>query len=111
MHKSPAQTAFDLIHYNKKIGGMNRIIPILEELVENIKVSEMNATAKAQKTPDIQRLGFLLDSIGFEKLASTLQAKVAKKHLKEIPISLAHKNRKGELNHKWSVILNAELDC
>ena len=108
---SPAQTAFDLVHYHKKIGGINRIIPILEELVENVKVSEMNATAKAQKTPDIQRLGFLLDCMGFEKLASTLQTKVTKKQLQKIPISLAHKNREGELNHKWSIILNAKLDC
>lgn len=107
---SPALTAFDLVHYNKKIGGLNRIIPILEDLVESIKTSELNRTAKNQKIPDLQRLGYLLEHLGSEQLASTLYKRIAEKPLREIAISLAHKNREGELNSKWNVILNTELD-
>ena len=107
---SPALTAFDLVHYNKKIGGLNRIIPILEDLAESIKASELNRTAKNQKIPDLQRLGYLLEQLGNEQLSSTLYKRIAKKTLREISISLAHKNREGALNTKWNVILNTELD-
>lgn len=107
---SPAQTAFDLIHYNKKIGGINRVIPILEDLVESIKTSDLNKTARGQKVPDRQRLGYLLEQLGNEQLSSTLYKRIERKPLREIPISLAHKDRKGELIPKWNVILNTELD-
>ncbi len=107
---SPALTAFDLVHYSKKIGGLNRVIPILEELLESIKSSDLNRTATGQKKPEWQRLGYLLEQLGNEQLASVLYKKVARIPLEEIPISLAHENRDGELNKKWNVILNAELD-
>ncbi len=107
---SPALTTFDLVHYNKKIGGLNRIIPILENLIESISSSELNRTAKNQKTPNIQRLGFLIEQLGNKQLSSALYKRIAKKDLREIPISLSHKNRDGELNTKWNVIVNTELD-
>lgn len=107
---SPALTAFDLVHYNKKIGGLNRIIPILEDLVESIKSTDLNKTAMAQKIPHMQRLGYLLEQLGNEKLATVLFKRIARKPLREIPISLAHKNREGVLNNKWNVIINTELD-
>ncbi len=107
---SPALTAFDLVHYNKKIGGLNRIIPILEDLVESIKSIDLNKTAMCQKIPDMQRLGYLLEHLGNEKLAEVLFKRIMRKPLREIPISLAHKNREGILNNKWNVIINTELD-
>ncbi len=107
---SPALTAFDLVHYNKKIGGLNRIIPILEDLVESINSSDLNKTAIGQKAPELQRLGYLLEQLGNEQLASVLYKRIKIKSLREIPISLAHKNREGELNNKWKVILNSDLD-
>ena len=33
---SPALTAIDLIHYQSKLGGINRMLAIIEELVEEI---------------------------------------------------------------------------
>lgn len=107
---SPPLTAFDLVLYNKKIGGLNRIIPILEDLAESIKIIDLNKTVKYQKAPDIQRLGYLLEKMGFERISSTLYKRIEAISLRNIPISLAHKNREGELNTKWNVILNTELD-
>lgn len=107
---SPPYTAFDLVRYHKKIGGLNRVIPILEDLVESMKSTELNRTAENQKIPDIQRLGYILEQLGSEQLSSILYKKIKENHLREIPISLAHKNRVGELNSKWNVIVNTNLD-
>jgi len=107
---SPALTAFDLVHYNRSIGGLNRIIPILEDLQENIKTSDLKKSAREQKVPDLQRLGYLLEQLGAGQLSSVLYRRIERKPLREIPISLVHKNRDGELNKKWNVILNNDLD-
>ena len=114
---TPELTAFDLVYNNKKIGGLNRIIPILEDLMESIKLSELGKTAQGQNTPTIQRLGYLVAEMSNEPLANSLYKTImnlpagkAGKNPKEIPLSLAHKNRTGEVNEKWKVIVNTELD-
>jgi len=106
---SPELTAFDLVLHHRKIGGLNRIIPILEDLTETIKPSLLSKTAKTQKTPNIQRLGYLLDELDNESLANSLH-KLLHDKPKEIPLSLAHKERTGSVNQKWNVTLNTELD-
>jgi predicted transcriptional regulator of viral defense system len=107
---SPSLTAFDLVHYSKSNIGMDSVITILEELVESIKPSELNKTAIGQKVPDIQRLGYLLEQLGNEKLASVLFKRIAREPLKGIPISLGDKKREGAFDNKWNVIINTELD-
>lgn len=107
---SPALTAFDLVQYNHKTGGINRIIPILEELMESIKSSELDMTAIEQNSPELQRLGYLLEKLGNEKLASVLHKRIEGIPLRTIPISLAHKKREGAADPKWNIILNTELD-
>jgi len=107
---SPALTAFDLVYYHEGLGGVNRIFIILEDLIENINLSDLNKTASSQKVPDIQRFGYLLEQLGDEKLADALHKVIEGKTLREIPLSLAHKNREGQLSDKWKVILNTTLD-
>ena len=107
---SPALTAFDLVRYHKKISGLNRILPILEDLMESVKVSNLYSTGKAQKKPEIQRLGYIMEQMGNERLADALYKRIKRKPFREIRLSLAHKNRLGALNKKWKIILNTELD-
>ena len=113
---SPELTAFDLVFHNKKIGGINRIIPILEDLSEMIKTSVLSKTAKTQKTPNIQRLGYLLDELNKESLSNTL-FRLLGENTKEIPLSLAHTHLPAKqesliwkINKKWNIIINTELD-
>ena len=106
---SPELTAFELVQYHKRIGGLNRIIPILEDLAEAMKPSLLSKTAKTQKIPNIQRLGYLLDELNYELLATSLLRLVADK-ARNIPLSLAHKVKSGLVNKKWSIIINTKLD-
>ena len=107
---TPELTAFDLVNYHKSIGGLNRILPILEELAESMKSSRLKKAAKHQKIPTIQRLGCLLEVLEITPLANALQQMIPAKGLKGIPLSLAHRKKDGPFNEKWSVFLNAELD-
>ncbi len=106
---SPELTAFDFVLHHKKIGGLNRIIPILEDLTDMIKPSILLRTAKSQKTSNVQRLGFLLDELGKEALANSI-LRISGLSPNYIPLSLAHKEQSGLVNEKWKVIINTELD-
>lgn len=58
----PVLTAVDLIHYQKKLGGLNRIFSVLEELMEGIiysNLSELLSWYPHKST--LQRLGYFLD--------------------------------------------------
>lgn len=107
---TPELTAFDLVYYHKNIGGLNRIIPILEDLTENMNPSQLALTAKSQKIPTIQRLGYLLDQTGNSSLAGVLSKVVSNETLKEVRLSLAHKERQGKTDKKWRVLVNTGLD-
>ncbi len=107
---TPELTAFDLVHYNKKIGGLNRIIPILAELTEEMTPSVIRKIAKKQKTTTIQRLGYLLNEIGKGTLSNSLYKTIERKKLREIPLSLAHTKREGEVDEQWKIVINSELD-
>lgn len=107
---SPELTAFDLVNYNKNIGGLNRILPILEDLTESINSTSLGKTARFQSITTIQRLGYILEELGNESLSNALYKKIEHKAIKEIPLSLAHKDRLGKVNMKWNVIINTTLD-
>ena len=47
---TPELTAYDLIFYHKKVGGINRTLPILEELCEEISAKKLFETAKQYKS-------------------------------------------------------------
>jgi len=106
---SPELTAFDLVKYHKRIGGLNRILPILEDLTETIKPSLLSKTAKTQKKTNIQRLGFLLDKLGSVSLSGYL-FRLLDENSKKLPLSLSHKKRTAPINEKWKIIENTELD-
>jgi predicted transcriptional regulator of viral defense system len=107
---SPELTAFDLVQNHKKTGGLNRLIPILEDLSETLSSSKLANIAAETTLPTIQRLGYILEQCGQEKLVLILAKILTKKSPKPVPLSLSHQNRKGQFNTKWSLILNAELD-
>lgn len=107
---SPAATAFDLVQYHQKIGGINRIIPILEELMESMNSSDLKKSTNWQTTPVLQRMGYLLEQMGKEQLASVLYCGLEGRSLRSIPISLAHKTHTGVADQKWKIIENIKLD-
>lgn len=106
----PELTMIDLIQNHKKIGGLNRIIPILEDLTENIKSTKMSNIANESTVPTIQRLGYILEQLGQEKLSEILNKKIKNKKMSIAPLSLSHKSKEGKVNKKWRLQLNTELD-
>jgi predicted transcriptional regulator of viral defense system len=105
---SPELTALDLVAYNSKIGGINRILPVLAELSESIKPSKLYSTAKLyNRTTVVQRLGFLLELLDTAPgIQETLLKLIDTGSCKHVLLSRAAKSKGGELDSKWKVIVN-----
>ncbi len=102
-------TILDLILYHHRIGGIGRILSVLEELLEDADVKKIYEIAiKHNLKTVLQRLGFISDVLlGYQEISNFIY-----KHLnktKKIPFSLLHP-AKGKLDKKWKIIVNTEVE-
>jgi predicted transcriptional regulator of viral defense system len=109
---SPALTIVDLIHHQTKLGGLNRMLAILEELTEeltNNDITELLTWYPHKST--LQRFGFLLEELQANENLTTQ----IKEHLKEskfFPVLLSPKSRQkpGAIDNAWKVDVNIKLE-
>lgn len=109
---SPALTAVDLIHHQTKLGGLNRMLAILEELTEEINqndIAELLTWYPNKST--LQRFGYLLEQVEADKNLSNQ----IKKHLKKsrfFPVLLSPKTgqKPGAVDNFWKVVINIKLE-
>lgn len=111
---NPILTAADLVQFEKKAGGLNRVASILQDLVESIKPESISSTFVAyMHTSTLQRLGYLLETVLKEfVLADVLYDQMSEHSKRSRPIllkaSMASKNLYSD--NRWKVVLNTELD-
>lgn len=106
---TPELTALDLFTYGNL--GLNRVVTILEELVEEMKPSVLLKTAKSFPfTSTLQRLGYILDKeIENEKMAEVLKKIISTRKLYPVPL-LKSVNSVGELDDQWKIIKNTQIE-
>jgi len=109
---SPALTMVDLIHHQTKLGGLNRMLAILEELTEEISQNDITEllTWYPHKST-LQRFGFLLEEFQ-ENENLTKQIKVHLQQSKFFPVLLSPKSRQrpGAIDNTWKVDINIKLE-
>lgn len=106
-------TALDLVFFYDRVGGMNRVATVLQELAESLDAEKLVIVAKRyDQITTIQRLGFLLDEILNQKtLASPLLSYL--KTVKHYPVLLRpQKEKPGTMaaGNDWKVIPNVEIE-
>lgn len=108
---SPVLTAVDLIHHQTKLGGLNRMLSILEELSEEIIDNDVKDLLSWYPYKSaLQRLGFIL-----EEFQSEIDLDIILNHLKSdkyFPVLLSpkQKRRPGAVDNKWKVDVNIKLE-
>jgi len=112
----PELTAFDLVIYEKNVGGINRVATILSELAETLNFDNISVEfLKSLNVAIIQRLGYLLDLLEFEELANALfqKSKEANIQFRKYPLSVLSEKKNYadfQINNKWKIIINEEID-
>lgn len=107
---TPELTALDLVQYHKKNGGLNRVLLILEELVDSINPSKIVKLLESTPVPTIQRFGYLLDFLEECNITDKVYRFLRGQKLLKIPLSLSHKYVNDDVDNRWNVIINLCLD-
>lgn len=109
---SPVLTMVDLVHHHLKIGGLNRMMAIIEELAEELMIEDINDLLSWYPYKStIQRTGYLLQQLEVEsRLIDPFHHYLKSK--KYFPILLSPKKgqKAGRVDNVWKVDVNLELE-
>ena len=109
---SPALTAVDLIHHQTKLGGLNRVLAILEELSEEINPNDlMELLTWYPHKSTLQRFGFLLEEVqANQNLTQQLKEHLQKTKIYPVLLSPKSKEKPGAVDNTWKVDVNIKLE-
>ncbi|MHB2017160.1 MAG: type IV toxin-antitoxin system AbiEi family antitoxin domain-containing protein [Candidatus Xenobia bacterium] len=74
---TPEATALDVVHFARAAGHLDNVATVIRELAETMAPRELHKASAAASRADVQRLGFLLETLGLERLAEALARRVA----------------------------------
>jgi predicted transcriptional regulator of viral defense system len=108
---SPEETAFDLVRYLRWAGQSNNVVTILQEISNKMDADKLLKVAQSQKELTLtQRLGFLLDMIGMQKLTKKINIWLKQQKPSIGLLQPGKKPFKGLKDKKWSLIVNESLE-
>lgn len=111
---SPELTAFDLVYYSNRIGGINRICTVLNELSESMETDKIEADLLMHfSVATIQRLGYILENVLNEALLANKIWGICKDQRLNFfrqPLNPDKKKSGHRTDSKWKIIINTKID-
>lgn len=107
---TPETTAWDLVRYFKAAGGLDNVITVLSELAARLDAARLLDTVKRHKEVIVaQRLGYLLDRIGQQRLTRGFAAWIAEAPRR--PLDPAAPLDGATESRKWHLLVNSQLEA
>jgi predicted transcriptional regulator of viral defense system len=107
---SPEATALDLIRYSRSIGGLDRVITVLQELGETIDAKKLlEAARKDGNLAYAQRLGWLMEKAGHSKVQD-LSRWVADQNTLPARLDPTRPAKGAKKNDRWQLLINATVE-
>jgi predicted transcriptional regulator of viral defense system len=106
---TPETTAFDLVRYSAGAGHLSNAATVLAELAERINADALAEVAPLVRTPDVQRLGYLLDAVGEQRLAEPLAKWLSTRHPRVVPLRPGIMTNMAP-DRRWHVLPNEKLE-
>lgn len=105
---TPEATAFDLIRYATRIGGIERAAETIRPLLPLLRPRELKQVLDREgEPPAAQRLGFVLEAVGARRLARIVHDWLPAK-LAVIPLSrMTGERQRAPLAARWQVLNNS----
>lgn len=108
---SPEATALDLVGYVGHAGGLNHVATVLSELIERIDGEKLAAAARTVPVAWAQRLGYLLERLGFNATTAALKDYV-REHAKQSTLLLPRApRRRSRRNKDWKLLINVTVEA
>ena len=107
----PAATAIDLVAYASRVGGLDRVLTVLQELSEKITPDMLLEASNGEKSLSyLQRLGWLLERAQRPDLVVKLAAWISKKDPKRTPLDPALPRKGFPRDSRWNVVMNTHVE-
>ena len=106
---TPETTAFDLVRCPAEAGHLSNVATVLSELAERLVPRKLVHVAPLVRIPDVQRLGYLLDTLGHDDLVRPLAEWLVRQRPRALPLHPGA-GTDAELNRRWNVWPNVELE-
>lgn len=107
---SPEATAIDLAGYPRHAGGLDNVMTVLAELAEKIDPGLLMQAADTAPLPWLQRLGYLMETVGAEHKTESLRAYVKANANKYVHLAPSHEQN-GERAPDWKLIVNEYVEA
>ena len=105
-------TAFDLVEYQHRIGGLNRATTVLYELTDAISSVKLGEVLNENIPISVlQRLGFIFEMVlNQNEMAEVIKSYLSDKKVFRIPLKPGYKKKGFDINNDWKVIQNFEIE-
>jgi predicted transcriptional regulator of viral defense system len=107
---TPEATALDLVRFSTASGGWSNVATALLELSERLGPEALSTAALQRKTPEIQRLGYLLDRVGQPRLADSLLRVLGSRRYRPVALAPDAPPLEGAPVTPWRVIPNVTVE-
>lgn len=108
---TPEATAFDLVGYESKIGGLDAVATVLVELAEKLDAGKLAALAPVMPLRWSQRLGWLLEHVGQAPKAKYLKTYVREHAINAIELQPSSSAEGCSRSSDWKLIINADIEA
>jgi len=108
----PLLTVSDLLYHQRKLGGINRMLANIEELLEEVTQNQVNSLLQWYPHKSVlQRLGFLIAYITPESdFLDPIYEYLMQQPFYPVLLNTADKNKPGFVDNRWKVAVNMKLD-
>jgi predicted transcriptional regulator of viral defense system len=107
----PEATALDLIRYARSIGGLDRVITVLQELGESMHSAKLIAAVKAEgNLVCAQRLGWLMEKSGYVALVKGLARFIGDKNPPFTRLDPSLPVADSEKDTRWRLWINTDVE-
>ena len=106
---TPEMVGLDLVRYPARAGGWDNVLTVLRDLSPTMRRSGMKAALAVEPTtPDLQRLGHLLDRVGAGEVAAVLAAELQGRRFAWVPLAPGEPATRdpAERDAAWRVVVN-----
>jgi len=107
---SPETTAFDLVGYHDRCGGLDNVATVLAELSEKLDAKRLAEIGPLSPIPWAQRLGYLLERIGQKSRGEQLAEFVARRATETASLIPGDQPRDAPRNERWKLRINTDVE-
>lgn len=107
---SPEATALELVGYPQHCGYLDNVATVLAEMVETIDAERLVKEARRAPLAWVQRLGYLLCSVGADEIAARLDGIVAARNAFVVALAPWKAMTDAARDARWKVAVNVDVE-